>query len=114
MLLACVIVTGVSAPALSQERPASAHRKHIHRQSPADRPLTVTRPPESIYAQPYVGGDPDFVGHDPDEVYGNVANFNPEPYVTSGTQFPFGLDGIGGWGSDLGFEAGQSSTVYQR
>ena len=46
--------------------------------------------------------------------YNDIHTFVPNPYTDSGQQFPFGLDGIGGYGSDLGFEAGQDSALYKR
>lgn len=46
--------------------------------------------------------------------YNNIRAFVPDPKTDSGTQLPYGLDGIGGYGSDLGFSAGQDTAVYDR
>ena len=47
-------------------------------------------------------------------LYGDIRSFDPEPSVDSGTQLPFGLDGVGGFGSDLGFDAGEDASIYDR
>lgn len=46
--------------------------------------------------------------------YGDIRTFNPYPYVTSGEQLPYGLDGIGGFGRDYGFAADEDASVYRR
>lgn len=46
--------------------------------------------------------------------YGDIRSFDPDPSVDSATQLPYGLDGIGGFGSDLGFDAGEDASVYVR
>lgn len=46
--------------------------------------------------------------------YNNIRLFDPFPSVDSGTQLPYGLDGIGGFGSDLGFSAAADARVYDR
>ena len=46
--------------------------------------------------------------------YGDIRSFDPDPSVDGGTQLPYGLDGIGGFGSDLGFDAGEHASVYVR
>ena len=114
--LTLTISLGVS----SQAQDRKSMRKHrvvlARRMSPvvADRALTIVRPPSGPYPEPYVGGDPNFLGQNDEDVYGTVANFNPVPPITSGVQYPYGLDGAGGYGDNLGFEAGQSEQTYQR
>lgn len=72
------------------------------------RGLTINRAPD-------VGDDTDpDVLVDGNTRYNDIRSFNPAPYVTSGYQFPFGLDGVGGYGDDLGFDAGNSASLYQR
>jgi hypothetical protein len=113
--VAIVLCTEAGWAEESQTR-AGHRRVHVAptRQASA-RSLTVRPPRRGAYVNPYVGGDPSsFIGQDDDDAYGHVANFNPAPAITSGVQLPFGLDGIGGYGSDLGFEAGQSESIYQR
>lgn len=46
--------------------------------------------------------------------YGDVRLFNPVPSIDSGRQMPYGLDGIGGYGSDYGTSAGQDAALYDR
>ena len=46
--------------------------------------------------------------------YGDIHGFSPFPYATSGQQFPYGFDGIGGYGSELGIGAGQNASIYDR
>jgi hypothetical protein len=119
VLFSSVAVLACSEAGRSEEARTRAGHRRVHataftRQASA-RSLTVRPPQRGVYANPYVGCDPSsFIGQDDDDAYGNVASFNPAPAITSGVQFPFGLDGVGGYGSDLGFEAGQSETVYQR
>lgn len=73
-----------------------------------DRTLTVRRHLETI---PDEEDDPLFDGA---THYNNVRLFSPVPSVDSGTQLPYGLDGIGGFGSDLGFSAAADARVYDR
>lgn len=74
------------------------------------RDLTINRRPQN----PDTEGSPDDVYVDGPIRYNSVRTFDPVPYADSGRQFPFGLDGIGGYGSDLGFLAGHDSAVYDR
>ena len=74
------------------------------------RGLTINRPPEIM---PLPGGDQDIYRDGPIR-YNDIRDFSPAPYTTSGVQYPYGLDGIGGYGSDLGFGAGQDSALYNR
>lgn len=76
----------------------------------AYRGLTISRPPE---AAPSAGDDEEIYQDGPVR-YNDVRDFSPAPYATSGVQFPYGLDGIGGYGSDLDFGAGQDTAVYDR
>jgi hypothetical protein len=46
--------------------------------------------------------------------YDSIRTFDPAPYADSGTQFPLGLDGIGGYGSDIGVSAGHDARIYDR
>lgn len=84
-------------------------RTHAHRVATFDggsgvRELTVKRRFESA-------GDLFF---DSTISYGNVRLFNPVPSIDSGRQLPYGLDGIGGYGSDYGTSAGQDAALYNR
>ena len=69
---------------------------------PAARPLTVTRE------------FPGEAARDAETVYNRITVFNPVPSIDSGVQLPYGLDGIGGYGSDFGFSAASDATVYDR
>ena len=71
---------------------------------PKDRELTIQR---------RFDNEPDFF-FDGAINYGNVRLFNPVPSIDSGRQLPYGLDGIGGYGSDYGTSAGQDTAVYDR
>ena len=82
------------------------HRSIVAPSRTAYRDLTINRAPSAV--------DEDDVFNDGETRYNDIASFNPAPAVTSGTQLPFGLDGIGGYGRDLGFAEGQDSSVYQR
>ena len=83
-----------------------AHRTPVHHDVVAERRLTVRKriAPE---------GDED-VFTESGTVYGDVAAYVPAPLIDSGVQFPYGLDGVGGYGSDLGFAAGNDGEVYDR
>ncbi len=73
-----------------------------------ERGLTIRRRFEPA---PEANDDPLFDGA---THYNNVRLFDPAPTVDSGTQFPYGLDGIGGYGSDLGLSAAANESVYDR
>lgn len=72
------------------------------------RGLTINRDPMSLPRSEY------------DELsggtirYGDIRSFDPDPSIDSGRQLPYGLDGVGGFGSDLGFDAGADADVYDR
>lgn len=114
--VAFVLLAGTPAGrAMAQEGLQKArhrHRAHAVLSESAARPLTVN--PAPVAPAPPATFEPSLVGQDDADSYGNIAAFNPSPYTTSGTQFPFGLDGVGGFGSDLGFGAGEDGSVYQR
>lgn len=74
------------------------------------RGLTITRPPD-LAPDPY---SPDDTYTDGPIRYNDVHDFSPFPYADSGRQFPYGFDGIGGYGSDLGYNEGQDASVYDR
>ncbi|MDX7950369.1 hypothetical protein P7D22_04150 [Lichenihabitans sp. Uapishka_5] len=74
---------------------------------PAYRGLTVTRPP-------VVPRDDEEIYQDGPTRYNNIRDFSPSPYVTSGVQFPYGLDGVGGYGNDLGPSGGDDTALYDR
>ena len=98
---------GASASRETQRRRASASSRRADRT--ADRALTINR--EFSRPSNVDRSDPLEFGT---FVYGDVRSFNPFPTVTSGTQLPYGLDGIGGFGSDVGFSAGSDSALYDR
>lgn len=95
------------------------HRVHVvgHR-SPAaprlasDRSLASER--SLTVRKPLGAGENGDIFVDGGTVYGDVAAFVPAPRIDSGVQFPYGLDGVGGYGSDLGFSAGNDSANYDR
>jgi hypothetical protein len=70
--------------------------------------LTIRR---RFEAAPDTDDDPMFDGA---THYNNIRMFDPFPTIDSGTQLPYGLDGIGGYGSDFGFGAAQDARVYDR
>ena len=70
----------------------------------AARPLTA-RP---LTVQRY------FPPSDDLEVFNHISIFDPVPSVDSGVQLPYGLDGVGGYGSDFGFSAGSDGALYDR
>jgi hypothetical protein len=74
------------------------------------RGLTVTRPPVEA-PDPY-GSDDIYV--DGPIRYNDIRDFSPVPAIDSGRQFPFGFDGVGGYGSDLGYNEGQDAALYDR
>ncbi len=73
--------------------------------------LTVRRLPDNS-AVPE-SGDQDVYQDGPIR-YNDIRDFSPSPYTTSGVQFPYGLDGIGGYGSGFGYSAGEDTAVYDR
>lgn len=73
------------------------------------RGLTINRNPEGTA----VPDDQDIYQDGPVR-YNDIRDFSPSPYTTSGVQFPFGLDGIGGYGSSLDIGSGQDSALYNR
>lgn len=118
LTLATVGIGGLGRPASAQDAatPLSSRRHVVRVQpTPGDAPvtyrgLTITRPP---------GDEPDAYGQDDPYAdgpvrYNDVRDFSPFPYADSGRQFPFGFDGVGGYGSDLGYNEGQDASVYDR
>ena len=94
------------APRVAVENWRSYHHRRAAEARGASYPgLTIRRAPIS---------PPDDIYDDGETRYNDIASFNPAPAITSGTQFPYGLDGIGGYGADLGFAEGQDATVYER
>jgi hypothetical protein len=73
------------------------------------RSLTIIRRPP-----PTISPDQDDIYVDGPIRYNSIRTFDPAPYADSGRQFPFGLDGIGGYGSDLGVDAGHDAAIYDR
>ena len=116
VLFALAIGAEASAAAAQEN---TAHRHHRARQSRAVvtlaatpvpyRGLTITRPP----AAGTVPDDQEIYQDGPVR-YNDIRDFSPSPYTTSGVQFPYGLDGIGGYGSNLDFGEGQDSALYNR
>ena len=82
--------------------------------APTYHGLTINKHFEGAPTPDIFGNESGLSGEDGDVAYGDIRRFDPVPYIDSGLQFPYGLDGIGGYGSDLGFEAGQDTAIYQR
>ena len=98
-----------SGPTAAGFRPARTGLHATREQRTTDRALTINRP----FAPPFAANEPDPLEFGSMR-YGDVRSFSPFPTITSGTQLPYGLDGVGGFGSDVGFSAGSDATVYDR
>ena len=116
VLLALATGTEASAAATQNANVHRHHRAHLSRAAVAVaattvpyRGLTVTRPPAAETAP-----DDQEIYQDGPVRYNDIRDFSPAPYTTSGVQYPYGLDGVGGYGSDLDFGGGQDSALYDR
>lgn len=116
VLFALAIGTEASAAATQDLNVHRHHRAHQPRAEVAVaattvpyRGLTITRPPAAE-----AGPDDEEIYQDGPIRYNDVRDFSPSPYTTSGVQVPYGLDGVGGYGSDLDFGGGQDSALYDR
>lgn len=115
--LLVVAMLGVGAPGAMAQDAASGQHHRIKRvrlvPAPvapvAYRGLTINRPPVAGRED-----DGDDIYRDGPIRYNDIRDFSPAPYVTSGVEYPYGLDGIGGYGSELGFGAGQDTALYNR
>lgn len=114
-LVIASIGVGTSVSLAQDAAPGHHHRIKRIRPAPvpvapvAYRGLTINRPP---IAGP--GDDGEDIYRDGPVRYNDIRDFSPAPYVTSGVEYPYGLDGIGGYGSELGFSAGQDTALYNR
>ena len=91
----------------STGRRTAGHLSRDHRVVADERGLTIRRRSEPV-------PDEDDTLFSGGTHYNDIRLFDPVPSIDSGTQFPYGLDGIGGFGSDLGFNAAEDSHVYDR
>lgn len=91
---------------LPHHRPASI--RIIGERSADIRGLTITK------RAPDRGNGENNATVDGPTRYGDISTFDPVPYIDSGLQYPYGFDGIGGFGSDMGLRAGADASLYQR
>lgn len=114
--LTFVLVGSAVVSSATAAQVGSPARHRVARLHPSGAPpvtyrgLTVTRPP--VEAPDSDGSDDIYV--DGPIRYNDIRDFSPVPAIDSGRQFPFGFDGVGGYGSDLGYNEGQDSTLYDR
>ena len=116
--LLAMFAIGISASGAGAQSVAPRHRGHVPQQraeivtdgAPVTyRGLTINRTPQGIP----VPDDQDIYQDGPVR-YNDIRDFSPSPYTTSGVQYPFGLDGIGGYGSGLEVGSGEDSALYDR